>query len=583
MSLRGMPDFGVPLQAAEFPAFELPGEVVGVPNGISIARDAEGYPRLRLERFRGVSPDRPPAPYGLLSVWLVAEAPTPSLATPTAPRARRAVPDRGVLRVQVDQLDAPAGLEIPPSPMAWDGSLTALWGTRLGTLSTTRLQECLADRFLPLHASADFEVRGVAPRLPVEARVNWPELAAGLAGVATGAGLVGRATLVSWLRTEVLAAAASPIQLLSGAAREDELAEVLTDWLRARFGSPAAQPTDNPGPDVFALSLDPSLAGSLLWDLATPTLTWRPLSISQDLLPQLRDLGPELSRYVPAGVDLPTIDLGWAHLDVLANLPGQQVGVLASGVNLLAPPHPPQRPQAVTATCEFTPDQPRGQVTLHLSPGEPITYRSQAWLVIEDPSGIREVTGPDRERDGQRLVLTPSDFGVGFVPVCVDDALLELADVEVTLRVADAPVGRASLTRGTRDAVFVTPSDPGGTLEVRLRSTLDGVERTLAPLPLESLWLGRASIPGWGPHTVEIDGTALDTPLTALEMRPELAADSDATPVALTAAQPRRSWRYFTDDPLHPGYWYRLRPLDGPGPWVGPLSPDQALVLAATP
>ncbi|MFZ1911916.1 MAG: hypothetical protein WAU30_06110, partial [Propionicimonas sp.] len=84
MSLRGMPDFGVPLQAAEFPAFELPGEVVGVPNGISIARDAEGYPRLRLERFRGVSPDRPPAPYGLLSVWLVAEAPTPSLATPTA-------------------------------------------------------------------------------------------------------------------------------------------------------------------------------------------------------------------------------------------------------------------------------------------------------------------------------------------------------------------------------------------------------------------------------------------------------------------------------------------------------------------
>ena len=90
--------------------------------------------------------------------------------------------------------------------------------------------------------------------------MNWPELAAGLAGVATGAGLVGRATLVSWLRTEVLAAAASPIQLLSGAAREDELAEVLTDWLRARFGSPAAQPTDNPGPDVFALSLDPSLA-----------------------------------------------------------------------------------------------------------------------------------------------------------------------------------------------------------------------------------------------------------------------------------------------------------------------------------
>lgn len=587
MTTRGLPDLAQRVGPAAFGAYDVPGQVVVVPGGLALATDADGLPLVRLERFRGVDPGRPPGAYGLLSLWLTLTASDPAPdQTGRVPPSRRVVPDRGELRVALDQVGTNAEAVVPPSPMPWDGALTAVWSTRLGIDATDMLTDLLAQGLLPLQATAELEFRGVAPRPAARVRVDWPELVGGLGALGSARGIVARSDVVSWLRVEVLPATAGPVLLLDGDADEAVLGETLADWLRVRAGGPASQLAESvPIPGAWRLQPQPGASDSQVWDLSSPLVTWRPLTVSQDLHGQLGPVGSDLARYRPEGRTVAALDLGWAGIDVLANLPAQQVGVLASGVNLTAPPHPPQRHQAATASLEFTPAHPRGRATLRFAPREDVRYVSQAWTLVEDAAGVREVTGPERPCTGERLVITPDDFGVRFVPVTADDALLALAEVGVTLSEGGTRLGAVTLRRGAPDALFVLDPlrDAAGATSpvflIRLRSLRDGAVLDLDPAPAEALRLGRPQIPGWGPHEVRIEAGVTSGPLTALDLRPELAAEDDITPIAVTEAQPARLWRYLAADPLHPGYYYRLHPVTGPGPWLGPFPPEHPILL----
>lgn len=585
MSLRGLADLSAPLAPAVVAAFEDPDVAVALPASLALADQPDGRPQLLLERFRGVDPTRPPAPYGLLTVGLALVAgELPAASPPGVPRPARlarALPVAGVLRVEAVIGGTPV---LDPTPVAWDGAAVSPWSTRLDAGAAEVVAGALGSGLLLLTARADLLVPAVARRVPVRVGLDWPMLASELSAATGTAGRIARDALVSWLRTSVLPRSDGPVRVLAGEAREDDLADSLADWLAARFA-------DVPEPGAGRrFDLDPTRAGSLVWDLATPLLALRDLAIHQDLTGQLAALGPDARQHVVTGRTVPTLDLGWQRVDVLANLPAQVPGVLALGVDLVAAPRPPQRPQAAVAAVELDPGHPRGEAVLRLAPGEALSYTTRGWALLGDAAGVHRVEGVPRSRDRSRVVLTGEDLGLRLVRISADRGLLDLADVEVRSTIG-GPGATVALTRDQPEGALVVPPDtpaepptgPEPSLVVLLRSTRDDAQRELGPLPLEHLWLATSAIPGWGPHTVTIDASACPDPLVVVELRPELDDGAATSVIALRAPELVATWTYLAADPLHPGYMYRTRPVGAPGPWRGPLDPERPLVLDGAP
>lgn len=542
--MRGLPDFGAPLDASCFAGFDQPGSVLALPDTLALATGPTGAPRIVLERFRDAGFGANAQAYGLVSAWF-------NLGWPDRAGERavtgRTIPDAGALTVRLDRVDGDP--EVIGEPMDWEGSLAAPWGARVTPEAITWMIEALRMRLLPLHARADLRVRGVAPRLPVRLRVDADAL---LALVPDGdpAGLT---ALIGELTTPTGA-----LGVADGDAPPERIAQVVLDRLEAELPAPA---------------------GSQLWDLAQPFVTRRRLVLSRLLRDQLADAPLDEAAMIPAGVELPTLELGWRTLDVLSNLPARRPGVLACGVNLLAPPRPPARHQAAIAGCELTPEQPRQRVTLRLAPGEQLDYLSEPWLVVEGPTGTREVQGRQQGRTSQRLIVAAADFGVRFAHVAADSALLALASAEVTLHQGFWTGQTAVLDTANPEAALVVTGDgPAGAeprLSITVRSLTGGAAIDLPEVPAEHLALGVAAVPGWGPHRLAVHNAG-DEP-QAIELADE--AGTTASVLNLAPAQ-TREWTWFAADPFRPGFRYRLRPVGEPGPWQGPLTDPELTVPA---
>lgn len=582
--MRGLPDFGAPLGVGCFAAFDQPGGVLALPGSLGLATDAAGVPRLTLERFRSSNPAPANQAYGLVSARFTMR--WPELADDRAVTGR-VIPDAGTLTVRLDQVNGDP--LVIGTPMAWDGSLTAPWGARVTPELITWMIEALGMRLLPLHAHAVLSVRGVAPRLPVRLEVNGDRLAAvapeagpesltALIGELAGTGVPSDSTGGTGVPTDSTGGAGVPtdstgqagvstratgaVRVLPGSA-DDVSAEAIARVILDRLNSDLPRPS-----------------GTEVWDLSRPFVTRRPVTVDRLLSDELRHAPIDASVMVPPGTELPSLQLGWHSLDVLSNLPDRSPGVLACGVNVMAPPRPPARPQPAIAGCELTAEQPRQRITLRLAVGERLDYVSEAWLVVDGPGGTREVPGPSRTRTGQRLIVGPDDVGVRFANVSVDDAVLRLGSVEVALRQGAWTGETVTLDAEHPEAAFALTGDdsPAGGepyLQLSVHALAGEGVIDLPDRPARHHSLGLAAIPGWGAHTVRlVNATAAPR---AVEVAGE---DATGSAVLHLDAGATRDWHWLVTDPFRPGYRYRLRPVGEPGPWHGPLT-DPVLTIGA--
>ena len=158
---------------------------------------------------------------------------------------------------------------------------------------------------------------------------------------------------------------------------------------------------------------------------------------------------------------VPPLETGTRRVHVTANLPAARSGVISLGVDLVAPEHPPQRPQAVYQTMELVPPADTGVATLKLSMAEPTR-------TVRHVGGRRQ-RGHGREADsagvaheGEALDLGVDDFPVRFISVAATAALLDLADVDRGLRAHHGETSverRFTLSQETPEIALAGPRD----------------------------------------------------------------------------------------------------------------------------
>ncbi|MFD4959722.1 hypothetical protein [Microbacterium sp. NPDC058389] len=563
MSLRGLPDFDAPVLLDGAPAgyrgFGEPGLVLVPPRTIGIARSAEGHYAFEVGRFRGRGDW--PEPYAVLTMTLRAEHPLDD-----------------VLRVA--RVDDPAARVAPTSLAAgtirlagffrvrdldWDGLAPLTWSDRLTVEEYAVLRGAIEAAFPETTAAAVLEITGVAARANARATVDPAALSAALLALGAPGESVSRADVVAWLRTQGMSGDRRVVEVTGDVPDEARLADLLADRIRARW--PGHRP---PAPEA---------PGTWQWDLAEPVVTARELAPAFPLFETYSAIAADIDSYVPAGVELDPVPAGWRTIDVLANLPTRQSGVVACGVDITAPPRPPARPQAITTTVELT-GTGTGRTTLRLAPGEEPDLVHETWAVVADADGARELRGRRVPFNGERLSLRPTDFPVRAWSIDVEPALLDLAAVRVRVTSPGPGAGPHSFDIDEPHADVAMPAGDDAAVTVELTSRTDGRVLVLGPFASAPLWIGRHLLPGWGPHRIAVSSPGADA-LVAVALRGESDDTGDGETVALTPAAPVRTWRWFADDPFRDGYRFRVAPTGAaPGPWSDVRPHDEDLVVA---
>ena len=560
MSLRGLPDFGAPVLLDGAPAgyrgFGEPGLVLVPPRTIGIVRAADGHYAFEVERFRGRGDW--PAPYAVLTMTLRAEHPLDDVL-----RVARA--DDAAARV------APTSLATGSIRLAgffrvrdldWDGLSPLTWSDRLTVEEYSVLRGAIEAAFPETTAAAVMEITGVAARANARATIDPAALSASLRALGEPGEPLSRADVVAWLRTHGMTGDRRVVDVTGDAPDEAALAAVLADRIRARW--PGHRPPAAEAP------------GTWLWDLSEPIVTAREHAPAFPLFETYSAIAADIEAYVPPGVELDPVPAGWRTIDVLANLPTRQSGVVACGVDITAPPRPPARPQALTTTVELT-GTGTGRTTLRLAPGEEPDLVRETWAVVADAAGAQELRGSRVPFHGERLSLRPTDFPVRAWSIDVEPALLDLAAVRV--RIASAGPGPHDFDIAEPHADLAMPPAGDDAVTVELTSRADGRVLVLGPFAPAPLWIGRHLLPGWGPQRITVTSPGGDA-LVAVALRAESDDTGDGETVALTPASPVRVWRWFAADPFRAGYRFRVVPTGAaPGPWSDVRPHDEDLVV----
>jgi len=565
MSLRGFPDFGAPVLLDGAPAgyrgFDEPGLVLVPPRTVGIVRAADGRYAFEVARFRGRGGW--PEPYAVLTMTLEAQHPLEDVlrvARADDPAARVAPTSLATGTIRLAGFFRERDLD-------WDGLAPLTWSDRLTVEEYFVVRGTIEAAFPETTAAAVLEITGVGARADARATVDPAALSAGLLALGTPGASVSRADVVAWLRTRGISGDDRVVDIDGAVPDEAELADMLADRIRARW--PGHRP---PAPEA---------PGTWLWDLSEPIVTARAHTPGFPMFETYTAIAADIDSYIPDGVELDPVPAGWRTIDVLANLPTRQSGVVACGVDVIAPPRPPARPQAITSTVDLTPTG-TGRTTLRLAPGEEPDLVRETWVVVADADGARELRGDPVPFHGERLSLKPTDFPVRFWSVDIEPALLELATVRVRIASPAPGLGPREFDIDEPHADLALPADSADDDAglVELTSRADGRVLTVGPFAPSPVWIGRHLLPGWGPHRIAVTATG-DDALVAVALRPESADTGDGETVALTPAAPVRAWNWFADDPFRAGYRFRVVPSGAaPGPWSDPRTYDEDLVVA---
>ena len=277
-------------------------------------------------------------------------------------------------------------------------------------------------------------------------------------------------------------------------------------------------------------------------------------------------------------------------MTVTANLPPVRLGVLRLGVELIAPPRPPMRPQESRAEAAFTGSEDTVTARLRFAPAEPPEYVSVAYAVVPD-GGNEPLRGKPVAQNGDTVRLGAGDFPIDFVSVGADPALLELSTVRAVFRSAGVGLpDQEALLRSDQPTVAFADPRPGGPGSLTLHVIPDdgAPEVTVGPFDASAATtLTAAELPGYGPQVVTVNAAFPQGPpaaVIAVDLIPE---DSPEDPewtatVALTPDRPERTWRYLPRSPFRPGFrWRRYRSAAPFAPWSDVRSPADPLTVPA--
>lgn len=645
MSLwRGVPDFSQPIDLQTgltsaatstgwrlYPAADESNLFVYVTSRLEIARrEKSSRPDFSIESVRGVNPFRPPKPYGVLDFRL---RPTP-FAVEALQELQQKYPNasvtpalfmRGWLRLQLladttSSDDMSAAIEFnTPSPLASNGLDSTRCLRRLTPDQLNLLTDILQDRTLPLTAWAEMELWGLAPRLPVRLDFEPAALLAALRQQADAQECLPYSSLVDfWLArltsdgefsfdpTIVILndagavsgdPAAGPVQTL--------LAQVLADWTAADFAEMTASPLLDSGSETLRPTcrlVEPAQLPALLrWDLRQDKLVPVPVVLKFDPFDAVQQLveADGLSAVLTETI-VPPLETGFVSLTLAANLPDHLKGVVHLGVDLFAPPHPPERVQPLTASLLLDDTQSLQTVNWRFSPIEEVKYQYSGFAIVTLPSStgspkICRLESQAKPYSKNYLLLSIADFPLGFVPVQASDLLLGEALVIGRCNYTDPDSGipiEVTFELNTAQPV-VTLCLPAtaismARLHLEAHTLEDGDPTTktlvIGEFPARSLQLDLFHLREYGPHTIpmEVEFEASDV-LLVVDVLPEGKLDQpeQATSLFFTPAEPARSWTYFAASPFHAGYVYRVHaPGDPPpGPWSAIQSPFDPLKL----
>jgi hypothetical protein len=586
MGIEATPDFADPLvdQGVTVLYPFQSGPCTVYPDGLDLATSVDGKPLFSLELVRGAQE------YGVLDLTLTARfRADDALAMVRAKRATVSVQHAqftsGVFRWRPRlESEMPPGF-LEPQPLVWNGLGICRFILKLSKDAGLLVRDALADETFILDATVDVEVEGVAPRVPVRVRFTSNDL---LAQFRRGGAPVAYDDVVRGL----LDPTSLPLHVdgVLAPGQNVAFAQAMADRVRARFGRFVAAPSEDLSPH-FALPAEGETAsGAFEWDLSEPLVVKRGLTLRMHPLALIRDAVRQ------SGIDsisrittVPPLPLGQHNISVLFNLARTQaVNIAAAGATVKAPPVPPQRFQAVTASAEVRPPVSTTTVRLKLSPAEALKYQCTTWSALSTTTGIFRYDAPAFDAADELLTLGPTELPFRLVSVGVDPSVLELAHVDGTVSWDEEQKTRTVAFAIETSAPAVDVAIPSKAQKPRLALTLREVTGsgvlTMSPPIVDAVQIGLYSFREFGPQEVALTlQPAAGQPSLILELLSESEPESAAERVMLSSQVPTRVWRYFAASPFRCGYRYRIRPglALPPGPWSDVRQPFEPLVLAA--
>ncbi|MGG6264660.1 hypothetical protein ACQ4M3_15050 [Leptolyngbya sp. AN03gr2] len=552
MSFQRLPDFQKPLQFDQgwvFYPYENAGDCFVLPNAIDIG-NTNDKPDFSLILVRGQNPILPPKPHGLLEFRLQPHYPfteaLEAIRTKISDATIQPVIFRaGFLRLYADQ--APDDLKVP-IPLAWNGLTSARYGLTVSDLTAIELKGALIGNILKLMARAEMEMIGVAPRLPIRVRFDPAVLLDRLSG---NSRQIACEDITTFFRNNL-----NLLEII-GDSSNPELAETMTDWVRAHFGTFIPSPNNDGRAYIELASVS---SGYYEWDLSQPLQAYRTVILTLDPLASARRIVQErgLSAIFQEAI-VPAIPTGSWSINVAANLPDRRPGVLSISVCLKAPPVLPHRPQARIVSSELVPPNDSAKLLLRLSPNEQPNYTFSTSVVVQDVNGIQQLNSENFVHKGDRLYIRPDQFPVNFILMDIARSLLSVAKVQGICRWQDHEKSNAQwfdLDSELALALPKTATNP--TLELTAQSLDSSQTLKIPPFPAKNCQIGLHSFREYGAHQVRIECEfSGDLKVYAIELIPEDSSESRI--LFFTPADPIKVWSWFAKSPFKAVYRYRPR------------------------
>ena len=563
-----------------YPALGQPSQRWLAPQGLVLARRADGLADLHLSLVRAMTPQ--PRTYGLLDLrveadYALAEAQA-ELGSTAMPRTLRPVmPSGGHLRLALEEL-------VLSQPLTWNGLSQSRLRLPLDAAAVAVVHQALEQGTLVAQATVVFALTGYAARSAATVTFDPAQLLTVLRTARDETGFYAYPALqnhlaLAWAQLPLHWQPATSTVFLPDVERQRA---ALLDRLVARFATLVPPPTDEALPYLELPTTVPS--GAITWRLDDATVTWRPLLLQWQPLAVVRQqiatygLAPFFSQS-----ETPPLPSGHVDIEVIGNLPANRVNVLSIGAHLTAPPRPPLRPQAVQGSASLTPPADSSTVRLRLGAREALSYTIQPLVVIATDSDFLSLAGPARTANGTTVELSPADYPVTFYTISGEPALLTLARLTGVLhwqaegRAYQTPVSLDEQQPTINLAVPQSATQP--TLQLTATAHSDGRTLPVLPPPVTDGYVTRWHLPGFGAQTIRFTTAVAPAAPIRLAVQPEDAAAMPAgTRLLLRADQPTVTWGYVVLNPFCAGFRYRLLPDGDWSPFLSPLEQTEVIV-----
>lgn len=563
-----------------YPALGQPDQRWLAPQGLVLARRADGLADLHLSLVRAMTPQ--PRTYGLLDLrveadYALAEAQADLGATAPLSTLRPAVPSGGHLRLALEEL-------VISQPLTWNGLSQSRLRLPLDATAAAVVHQALVQGTLVAQATVVFALAGYAARSAATVTFDPAQLLAALHTARDATGFYAYPALQNWLAQAwaQLPLHWQPATSTGFVPDVERQRAALLDRLVARFATLVPPPTDEALPYLDLPATVPS--GAITWRLDDETVTWRPLVLQWQPLVVVREqiathgLAPFFSQS-----ETPPLPSGHVDIAIIGNLPANRVNVLSIGAHLTAPPRPPLRPQAVQGSASLTPPADSSTVRLRLGVREALSYTIQPLVVIATDADFLSLAGSPRPGTSTTVELSPADYPVTFYEISGEPALLTLARLTGALHwQAEGHAYQTPVSLDEQQPTINLAVPQGATrpmLQLTATAYSDGQTLPVLPPPVSDGYITRWHLPGFGAQTIRFTAAVAPPAPILLEVQPaDAAAPPAGTRLILRADQPTVTWGYVVLNPFCAGFRYRLLPDGAWSPRHSPLEQTEIIV-----